>query len=135
ILRALGATRSQIRTLFLMESAMAGLVGTLAGILLGALLARGMAGYIGGLMQQIYGVAQKPGDIVMEPWLIALAIGMGVATSLIAGVLPARAAAGVDPVKALQKGRAQSLSEGENRRRRYWALACAVAATVVVAVS
>jgi putative ABC transport system permease protein len=46
ILRALGATRGQIRTLFLAESALTGLAGTALGILAGLVLARAMAGYI-----------------------------------------------------------------------------------------
>ncbi len=128
ILRALGATRRQIRTLFLVESAITGLIGTLAGVGFGILMARAMAGYIGGLMQEVYGLAQSTESIRVEPWLIATAIAMGVVTSLIAAVIPARAAAGVDPVKALQKGRYQQLSEGENRSRRRWAMACAVGA-------
>ncbi|MEI9813712.1 MAG: FtsX-like permease family protein [Acidobacteriota bacterium] len=130
ILRALGATRSQIRTLFLAESAITGLAGTGVGVLFGIALARGMAGYIGGLLSDVYGVAQSVGEVSPEPWLLAAAAGMGLATSLIAAVLPARQAASIDPVKALQKGRQQMLTAGENRRRRMWAFACAVAATV-----
>jgi len=130
ILRALGATRSQIRTLFLTESAVTGLAGSVAGVLFGIVMARLMAGYIGGLLEIVYGVAQRAGDITLSPTLIVGAMAMGVVTSLIAGVIPARAAAGVDPVKALQKGRLQSLSEGENRTRRRWALACAAASLV-----
>jgi len=42
-------------------------------------------------------------------------------------VIPARAAASVDPVKALQKGRNQALGEGESRLRRWVAFACAAA--------
>jgi putative ABC transport system permease protein len=125
ILRALGATRRQIRTLFLTESAITGLAGTLVGVAFGIAMARAMAGYIGGLLEQVYGVAQNAEQIDVEPWLIAAAIAMGIVTSLIAAVIPARAAAFVDPVKALQKGRYQSLSEGENRTRRRWALVCA----------
>jgi putative ABC transport system permease protein len=132
ILRALGATRGQIRTLFLMESAITGLVGTLAGVGFGILLARAMAGYIGGLMEQVYGFAQSSESIQVEPWLIAAAIAMGIVTSLIAAVIPARAAAGVDPVKALQKGRYQQLSEGENRMRRRWAIGCAALSVVAL---
>jgi putative ABC transport system permease protein len=124
ILRALGATRRQIRTLFLMESAITGLIGTLAGVAFGIAMARAMAGYIGSLMQDVYGIAQNTEGIHVEPWLIAAAIAMGIATSLIAAVIPARSAAGVDPVKALQKGRYQQLSAGENRSRRLWAIAC-----------
>ncbi len=66
ILRALGATRGQIRTLFLMESALTGLVGTMLGVAAGLLLARAMAGYIGGFLESIYGVAQGSGDISLD---------------------------------------------------------------------
>jgi putative ABC transport system permease protein len=135
ILRALGATRSQIRTLFLTESAIAGLVGSLAGVAFGIAMARGMAGYIGGLLEQVYGVAQTAGDITINPGLIALSVVMGVITSLVAAVIPARAAALVDPVKALQKGKHQSLGEGENRMRRRWAIGCAAASAVALAFS
>lgn len=131
ILRALGATRGQIRTLFLSESAISGLIGTALGVLFGIVLARGMAGYIGGLLSDVYGVAQSAGEVTPEPWLMLAAAGMGLATSLIAAVLPARSAAGVDPVKALQKGRQQSLTTGENRRRRRWAVGCAVISVLV----
>ena len=55
----------------------------------------------------------------IEPKLFAGALAMGMLTSLIAALLPANAAASVDPVKALQKGRSQSLSEGESRARTH----------------
>ena len=124
ILRALGATRGQIRTLFLAESAVTGLAGTLAGVAFGIVMARAMAGYIGGLLEEVYGVAQSAATIEVVPWLIGAAIAMGLVTSLIAALIPARAAAFVDPVKALQKGSFQALGEGENRARRRWAIAC-----------
>lgn len=130
ILRALGATRNQIRTLFLAESTISGLIGTGFGVLFGIALARAMAGYIGGLLSDVYGVAQSVGEVNPEPWLIAAAAGMGLTTSLIAAVLPARNAASVDPVKALQKGRQQTLTVGENRTRRHWAIACAIASAI-----
>jgi putative ABC transport system permease protein len=132
ILRALGATRGQIRTLFLTESAIAGLAGTLAGVAFGIAMARAMAGYIGTLLADVYGIAQQADHIEVDPWLIGAAVAMGVLTSLIAAVIPARGAAGVDPVKALQKGRYQSMSEGENRTRRRWALACAAASVATL---
>jgi putative ABC transport system permease protein len=135
ILRALGATRSQIRTLFLTESLIAGLAGTLAGVAFGIALARAMAGYIGTLLADVYGMAQQAERLEIDPWLIGIAVAMGLITSLIAAVIPARSAAGVDPVKALQKGRYQSMSEGENRTRRRWALACAAASIATLALN
>jgi putative ABC transport system permease protein len=132
ILRALGATRGQIRTLFLTESAITGLAGTLAGVAFGIAMARAMAGYIGGLLQEVYGMSQSAETIQIAPWLIPAAVGMGVATSLIAAFIPARAAAFVDPVKALHKGQFQSLGEGESRVRRRWAIGCGVASAVAL---
>jgi putative ABC transport system permease protein len=50
ILRALGATRRQIRWLFLGESAVTGVVGSLGGLAFGVLIARGIAASIGTLI-------------------------------------------------------------------------------------
>jgi putative ABC transport system permease protein len=132
ILRALGATRGQIRTLFLTESALTGLAGTALGVLAGLALARAMAGYIGGFLEDIYGVAQGAGEISLDPKLVAAAGAMGLLTSLVAAVIPARNAARVDPVKALQKGQYQSLSAGESRMRRRWAIVCGFGSLVAL---
>lgn len=126
ILRALGATRGQVRGLFLFESATAGLVGSVLGLGFGLLLARGIAGYVGDMVQGVYGIAQRVEDLAWEPRLMAFALVMGLLTSLVAAFLPARNAARVDPVQALQKGKYQVLSAGENRVRRGLALALAL---------
>jgi putative ABC transport system permease protein len=118
ILRALGATRGQIRTLFLGESAVAGLVGSALGIFLGSLLAGASASYIGGLFQNVYGVAQHVEEAPVGPKLIIVGMLTGVFTSMLAAWIPSRSAARVDPVRALQKGKYQVLSAGENRIRR-----------------
>ena len=47
--------------------------------------------------------------------LLTFAVVLGVITSVIAALIPARNAARVDPVQALQKGKYQQLSAGENR--------------------
>ena len=135
ILRALGATRSQIRTLFLVESMIAGTFGSALGVLFGIGMARAMAGYIGGILTDVYGVAQRADGLDLDPLLLGGALVMGIVTSLFAAVIPARAAASVDPVKALQKGRNQALGEGESRMRRWAALACAVASVIALLLS
>jgi putative ABC transport system permease protein len=117
ILRALGATRGQIRRLFLLESAVTGLLGSLGGLVFGLLIARAIAVSIGNLIGDVYGVAQRADDIALSPTLLALALFIGVATSMIAAWIPARQAARVDPVHALQKGKYQVLSAGESRFR------------------
>ncbi|MGE4054922.1 MAG: ABC transporter permease, partial [Vicinamibacterales bacterium] len=128
ILRALGASRGQIRNIFLAESAITGLLGSLGGVAFGLVIARGIAASIGTLMSDVYGVAQRTDEIAMDPQLLLLAIVIGIATSMVAALLPARQAASVDPVQALQKGKYQVLSAGESRLR-------ASAAAVLGAVS
>jgi putative ABC transport system permease protein len=130
ILRALGATRAQIRTLFLMESAVAGLLGSLAGIAGGVVIARAVAGYLSGLLGEVYGIAQQAEELSTDPKLLAFALAIGVVTSVIAAIIPARNAAGVNPVQALQKGRFQLMTAGENRVRRI-AAACVVAVSLL----
>jgi putative ABC transport system permease protein len=125
ILRALGATRRQIRGLFLAESAIAGLVGSGLGLGFGLLLARATAGYVGRMLQGISGVAEHVEEVATDPRLMGLAVVMGVVTSMVAAFVPARNGARVDPVQALQKGRYQVLSAGENRARLLVAMAFA----------
>jgi putative ABC transport system permease protein len=126
ILRALGATRAQVRMLFLGESAVAGTIGSLAGIGAGALMARGIALYVGGFTSRIYGVKQALDEVAIDPRIIVGGLLLGIATSLLAAWIPARSAARVDPVQALQKGKYQVLSAGEGSLRRRVAALSAV---------
>ncbi len=117
VLRALGATRGQIRRLFLVESAVNGVIGSLVGVIFGIGIARGIATSIGTLISDVYGVAQRADELAMNPKLLGLALVIGVVTSIVAAALPAANAARVDPVQALQKGKYQVLSAGESRLR------------------
>lgn len=132
ILRALGASRRQVRTLFLIESGLSGVVGSVAGLALGVLMSRGLADYIATLIKGVYGVADRTMEVATGPWLLASGLVMGVLTSVVAGFLPARNAARVDPIQALQKGRYQVLSAGENRLRRLSSAVLAVLSVVVL---
>ena len=122
ILRALGATQKQIRVLFLGESVVAGLGGSLLGIFFGLLMARGIAAYVGAMLSEVYGVAQRADEVTADPMLLAAALIVGTITSILAAIMPARDASRVDPVKALQKGRQQMIGKGENRARRIGAV-------------
>jgi putative ABC transport system permease protein len=130
VLRALGATRRQIRNLFLAESAISGLLGSVAGIALGIVMARAMVGSISGMLEGIYGVAERAEEVAADPRLLGTALAVGVITSMVAAWLPARSAARVDPVQALQKGKHQVLTLGENRARRVAAAILMAAALV-----
>jgi putative ABC transport system permease protein len=126
ILRALGATQKQVRRVFLLESAIAGIVGSLLGAGIGMAGAQALASTMGNLTRQMVGVAQRTSEIVINPWLLVAAILFGIGTSIIAAWIPARNASAVDPVQALQKGKYQVMSAGENRRRRVAAVTLAM---------
>jgi putative ABC transport system permease protein len=132
ILRALGAPRHQIRNLFLIESAASGLLGSIAGIGLGIFMARGMVGSISNMLEGIYGVAERAEEVSADPRLLGAAIAIGITTSMIAAWLPARSASRVDPVQALQKGKYQVLTAGENRARRLTAAVLMAAALAML---
>jgi len=123
ILRALGATRAQIQRLFLLESALAGLFGSVIGAGLGLAGALAIAQFTSSILEQAGAMPQRVTQLSVDPSLVLIGIVIGITTSVVAAWIPARKAASVDPVQALQKGKYQVLSAGENRRRRWWALA------------
>ena len=118
LLRALGATRGQVWRLFLTESVALAVVGSVIGVFAGQAAAGVVARGTARLLQGVYGLAGSAAcrsrDRRASP-LIAIAIGL--ATSALAAALPARNAARVDPIKALQKGRRQVLGAGSSRGR------------------
>jgi putative ABC transport system permease protein len=90
LLRALGAARHQIMSLFLGEAVILGTAGGLAGLALG----------IGGAWLIHLFV---PGLPVHIAWgYVALSLGIATGIGLLAGVMPAMRAAGLDPVEALR---------------------------------
>ncbi len=126
--RALGATQSQVGALFLAESALFGLAGSVLGAAAGLLLARGMEGAIGGMLHSLYGVTALAEGSTLSPLVLGGSLTLGILASVLAAYLPARQAARADPVQALQKGAYQLLSSGENRLRDVLAALCAVLA-------
>ncbi len=90
LLRALGATRLQVLGLFLGEATLLSALGGLAGLAVGA----GAAGLLG------LAIPALPVTIAWRYVLMAEAVAIVI--GLVAGVLPARRAARLDPVEALR---------------------------------
>jgi ABC-type antimicrobial peptide transport system permease subunit len=101
ILKSLGAEEGEIRALFLIESAAIGLIGSVAGLLLGYGVSR-----IGALIVRRIMLAQGGPDIdpfSLSVWIALGSVAFGVGLSLVAGLYPAARAARVDPVQALRQ--------------------------------
>jgi putative ABC transport system permease protein len=100
ILKSLGADDRDIRWLFLVESGCLGGIGTLGGLLLGWVATRLLS--LAGLA---YLRSQGLPDMeffAIPPWLLLIAVGIGIGVSILAGTYPAGRAARLDPVEALR---------------------------------
>lgn len=136
LLRALGATRGQVWRLFLMESVALAIVGSVLGVFAGQAAAGVVARGTARLLQGVYGLAGSGGvPITRSPGVAAIAIAIGLATSALAAALPARNAARIDPIKALQKGRRQVLGAGSSRGRTIAAAVLGVTGAILLAVT
>jgi putative ABC transport system permease protein len=133
ILRALGATRAQIASVFLLEGAVTGVIGSAIGVLIGVLIARGINASIATLVSEVFGVAGGAGEVTISPALLLSALGIGIATSIVAALIPARIAARVTPLQALQKGTYHVVSAEEYRMRVVLAVLCGLIAAALLA--
>jgi putative ABC transport system permease protein len=87
--RALGARRVDIVRQFVVETTVIAVTGGIAGLALGIMMSRAIAGFAGW-------------STIVTPFSLALAFLVSVAVGLIFGVYPATKAAGLDPVEALR---------------------------------
>ncbi|MBI5493912.1 MAG: ABC transporter permease [Deltaproteobacteria bacterium] len=106
-LRALGMPRAQVVALVAGEAALLGILGGLAGVLLGRLLAELALQSVADAISAIY-VEIKPSGAQVPAWLAVTGFLMGVVTAVVGAARPAADAAGVSPVMVLA-GRATSL--------------------------
>ncbi|HVE71396.1 MAG TPA: ABC transporter permease [Thermoanaerobaculia bacterium] len=87
--RAIGATRRDIRDQFVIESFAISLIGGIAGIIIGIVLARVVAAYAG-----------WPTVITISS--IILSTGVSISVGLVSGIYPAARASQLNPVEALR---------------------------------
>ena len=103
ILRANGATRGEIRRLFLGEAALEAAVGVALGIWLAPLLAGWIAQPVSQSVSSLYELVRIENPALSHRQMLE-AVGIGMAAALLAAWLPASEAANCDPARILHPG-------------------------------
>ena len=100
ILRSLGATRPEIRCLFLAEATVLGGIGIALGLAGGYLLARGLVGTVAETISSLYALLTVR-QLSVAPWIWTSAISLGLCSVLAAAWFPAHSAAALNPIDTL----------------------------------
>ncbi len=95
IVKAIGGTRLQVLTIYLIAALLYGIAGTLVGIVLGAFGAWRLLVYLGGLMNLEFAFE-------IAPQGVALGAAVGVGVTLLGGLIPALAGAAIRIKDALE---------------------------------
>jgi putative ABC transport system permease protein len=110
LLRAIGASRKQVRRSVLAEAAVVGLFASVLGLFAGLGVAAGIKGLFGAMGLEIPG-----GPIVVTTKTVVLALVTGIGVTVGSAWLPARRGSKVPPVAAM---RAQDVEAGRGSKRR-----------------
>ncbi|MBJ7381203.1 MAG: ABC transporter permease, partial [Acidimicrobiia bacterium] len=97
LMRAIGASRSQIVKSVIAEAALVGILASAVGLGIGILLAAGLKALLAGL-----GIDIPAGATQVLPRTIIVCLGVGTFVTIAASVLPSRKASRVSPMQALR---------------------------------
>jgi putative ABC transport system permease protein len=103
ILRSVGATRTQVRALFLAEALVLGVIGALLGIPLGLAIAHLALGPIQRVIGGIFLMPIQHSPLEVAPGVLLTAGLAGVLTALAAALVPASRAAAEEPADAVRR--------------------------------
>lgn len=101
-LRALGATKQRIRTLFTLEAGVLGAIGSLLGLPLGLFIGRGAIAQVSDSVSAIY-IRVNAKDVQLGAAELVVGLVLGISGSMFAALRPAWVASGVQPVEALRR--------------------------------
>ncbi|MFA7685367.1 MAG: FtsX-like permease family protein [Candidatus Gracilibacteria bacterium] len=98
--RALGAKKSHIRKIFLLEAGITGIIGSISGSILGIIASLVLNKIIIGKLET---TTFHPENLfLITPELIGICIGFGIILTLLSAYLPASKAANTSPIEALR---------------------------------
>ncbi len=111
LLRVLGASRAQILRSVLIETIIVGLVASLLGVLVGLVVAPGLAALMASA-----GIDLGTTGMVITPSTVIIGVLVGLIATVVSGFIPARRATRIEPVAAMRDSVTPGV--GGLRRRR-----------------
>jgi putative ABC transport system permease protein len=111
LLRALGASRRQVLGSVLIEAAAVGVIAALLGLAAGVAVAAGLKALL-----SAFGLTLPGGSLVLNARTVVASLVIGIGVTLIAAISPARKAAKVPPVAAMQEATVGSTGYGSRQR-------------------
>jgi len=126
-LRAVGATRGTVLRLFLTEALMLGLIGSIAGVLLGRLLAGGLVGLIAVTVNALY-ASSRPTPVELSAAEACVGIVTGMLVAFVSALKPSMEAMQVAPTEAMSRGAHEHQARLHWQRSLVWSAVLAVAA-------
>ncbi|GGY99915.1 ABC transporter permease [Streptomyces nitrosporeus] len=128
LMRAVGASRRQVKRAVLLEAGVVGLIASVTGLLLGLGLAIGLRSAMGA-----FGGKIPAGPLVVSPTAVVSAFVVGILVTVVAAWLPARRAAKVPPVAAMSSVHAVATTRSLVLRNSVGGVLALLGAAVVVA--
>ena len=99
VMKVIGASVSDIQTMFLIESGFIGFFGGILGLLISLLVSKVINGAFSGMNDSI---VQGGNIIIIPPWLALIGVGFSALVGVLAGYLPARRATKLSTIDALR---------------------------------
>ncbi|MEU9064851.1 ABC transporter permease, partial [Streptomyces sp. NPDC048430] len=128
LMRAVGASRRQVKRAILLEAGVVGLIASVIGFVLGVGLATGLRSAMG-----MFGGKIPAGPLVVSPTAVASAFAVGVLITVFAAWLPARRAAKIPPVAAMSSVHAVATTKSLVVRNSFGAVITLIGSALIVA--
>ncbi len=111
LLRAVGATGSQVTWMVVIEALIVAFVASLIGVAAGVLLSLGLSGLLNSFNFNI-----PTGNLTVLPRTVIVGLAVGVIVTVLAALLPARRAASIPPVAAMHDEAARPTAQSTRLR-------------------
>ncbi|MFI6124316.1 ABC transporter permease [Streptomyces sp. NPDC051064] len=128
LMRAVGASRRQVKRAILLEAGVVGLIASVIGFVLGVGLATGLRSAMG-----MFGGKIPAGPLVVSPTAVGSAFAVGVLITVFAAWLPARRAAKIPPVAAMSSVHAVATTKSLVVRNSFGAVITLIGSALIVA--